>query len=257
MNRSFVILILISFFSCDNKKPLSSEQIDKTAEKPDQPTEQQYMNDRLKRYFENNRIVHSIEINNVTGDQTEIPLGTHTINWLNTENETKIKIDNDLFSLKDNVTLNVVWNRKDSVDFANNWRQIKLYKFNDKEFIGIQMTFSPCTGLGCSVDYYLIYDVTTKTRNFFGTFRTDNTVELFNFSTDAKIDYVSKTLNGDANGSTPIEFIYELYSMDKNGHFNLQTDSNGIAYQIKHTTFPNDTIQMTDKWTEHWIEKIK
>ena len=118
------------------------------------------------------------------------------------------------------------------------------------------MSFDPCTGLGCSVNYYLIYDVLTKTKNFFGTFRTDNELELFNFGNDDKLDYVSKTYNGDAHGSTPIEFIYELYSMEANGQFNGQKNSNGLTYQIKHTTFPNDTTE-ADKFEEHWIVKIK
>jgi len=111
-------------------------------------------------------------------------------------------------------------------------------------------------GIGCSVDYYLMYDVSTKAKNFFGTFRTDNEMELFNFSNDDKIDYVSKTHNGDAHGSTPIEFIYELYSIETNGQFKEQKNNSGLTYQIKHITYPNDTTK-TDELTERWITKIK
>ena len=79
---------------------------------------------------------------------------------------------------------------------------------------------------------------------------------IFDFSNDNKVDYISKTFRGDAHGSTPMEFIYELYSMDTNGHFKEQKDNGGLTYQINHTTFPNDTTK-TDKLTEHWITKIK
>jgi methionine-R-sulfoxide reductase len=53
------------------------------------------------------------------------------------------------------------------------------------------MSFAPCVGLGCSVDFFLIYDVKTKTKNFFGTFRTDRELELFNYGNDEKIDFVA------------------------------------------------------------------
>jgi hypothetical protein len=196
------------------------------------------------------------DTNNTEGNQTDIQLANHKIKWFDKDDETKIKIDNDLFTLKDKVTLNNVSYGKVSVDFSNNWDEIKLFKHNNREYIGIRMSFTPCVGLGCSVDFFLIYDVKTKTKNFFGTFRTDRELELFNYGNDEKIDFVAKTHNGSANGSTPIERIYELYSMDTNGQFKVQKDSSGLTYQIKHTFFPNDTTK-ADKLTEHWITKIK
>jgi len=258
MNRILTILILTILVSCENKKPNSSttQPSEKLVTKAEMLEIETNINDKLKRHFELYRIKPSIEINNTEGNQTDIQLANHKIKWFDKDDETKIKIDNDLFTLKDKVTLNIVHYGKDSVDFTNNWDEIKLFRNNDREYIGIRMSFSPCTGLGCSVDYFLIYDVKTKTKNFFGTFRTDNELELFNFSNDDKIDFVAKTFNGDAHGSTPIEFIYELYSMDTNGQFKEQKDKGGLTYQIKHTTFPNDTTKTDELW-EHWIAKIK
>jgi hypothetical protein len=258
MNRLLTIIILTILVSCDNKKPNSGtfHQTEKPVTKIEILETETDINNKLKQHFELYRIKPSIEINNTEGNQTDIQLANHNIKWFDKEDETKIKIDNDLFTLKDKVTLNIVHYEKDSVDFANNWNEIKLFKQNDREYIGIRMSFAPCTGLGCSVDYFLIYDVKTKAKNFFGTFRTDNELELYNFNNDDKIDYVAKTFNGDAHGLTPIEFIYELYSMGTNGQFKEQTDNNGLTYQIKHTTFPNDTTK-TDELTEHWITKIK
>lgn len=250
--------MLTILVSCDNKKPNSgtTQPIEKLLTKTEILEIETNINDKLNRHFELYRIKPSIQINNTEGNQTVIQLANHKIKWFDKDDETKIKIDNDLFTLKDQATLNIVHYGKDTVDFANNWDEIKLYKHNDKEYIGIRMSFAPCTGLGCSVEYFLIYDVETKTKNFFGTFRTDDELELFDFSNDDKVDYVSKTYSGDAHGSTPIEFIYELYSMDPKGHFREQKDSNGLTYQIKHITFPSDTTK-TDELTERWITKLK
>jgi hypothetical protein len=258
MNKLWIIIILTISVSCDNKKTNSAtiQQTEKQLTKAEFLVIETAILDKLKQHFEAHKIKPSVQINNTEGNQTDIQLANHKIKWFDKDDETKIKIDNDLFTLKDKVTLNNVNYGKDSVDFSNNWDEIKLYKHNDREYIGIRMSFAPCVGLGCSVDFFLIYDVKTKTKNFFGTYRTDRELELFNYGNDDKIDFVAKTHNGSANGSTPIERIYELYSMDTNGQFKVQKDSSGLTYQIKHTFFPNDTTK-TDKLTEHWITKIK
>jgi hypothetical protein len=258
MNKLWIIIILTISVSCDNKKTNSAtiQQTEKQLTKAEFLVIETAILDKLKQHFEAHKIKPSVQINNTEGNQTDIQLANHKIKWFDKDDETKIKIDNDLFTLKDKVTLNNVSYGKDSVDFSNNWDEIKLFKHNDREYIGIRMSFAPCVGLGCSVDFFLIYDVKTKTKNFFGTFRTDRELELFNYGNDEKIDFVAKTHNGSANGSTPIEYIYELYSMDTNGQFKVQKDSSGLTYQIKHTFFPNDTTK-TDKLTEHWITKIK
>ena len=258
MNKLWIIIILTISVSCDNKKPNSAtiQQTEKHLTKAEFLVIETAILDKLKQHFEDHKIKPSVQINNTEGNQTDIQLANHKIKWFDKDDETKIKIDNDLFTLKDKVTLNNVSYGKDSVDFSNNWDEIKLFKHKDREYIGIRMSFAPCVGLGCSVDFFLIYDVKTKTKNFFGTFRTDRELELFNYGNDDKIDFVAKTHNGSAHGSTPIERIYELYSMDTNGQFKVQKDAGGLTYQIKHTAFPNDTTK-TDKLTEHWITKIK
>ena len=257
MTRLSIILLLTILVSC-NQKESNSKTIHETKKlvKSTEKNDNENSKDRLKRHFDLNRITPWIEINNTEENQVDIQLSNHKIKWLTSDNETKIKIDNDLFTLKDKTTLNIVHYGKDAVDFVNNWDEIKLYKHNNREYIGIRMSFSPCTGLGCSFDYFLIYDVKTKYKNFFGTFRTDRELELFDFSNDNKIDYVAKTFNGDAHDTTPIEFIYQLYSMDTDGKFRELKDKNGLKYQIQHTTFPNDAT-IKDKLTEHWIKKIK
>ena len=255
MNKFLTILLMTTLASCADKKPN-----DTTAQKTDKIetkiVENENIDTRLKNHFQFYSIKPTIEINNIKGNQTNIQLANHKIKWFNTDDETKIKIDNDLFTLKDKVTLNIVHYGKDTVDFANNWDEIKLFIHNEREYIGIRMSFAPCTGLGCSVNYFLIYDVETKSKNFFGTFRVNDELELFDFRNDSSIDYVSKTFNGDVHGSTPIEFLYELFSLGKNGQFKELKDNSGLTYQIKHTTFSNDTTKADELW-EHWITKIK
>lgn len=212
--------------------------------------------DDFDEYFEKHELKPVLIVNNADNNKVTIQLSKHKITWIDSENETKIKINNDLFSLRDKVTINTVWDEnKDSVDFANNWDEVKLYNFKGREFIGIRMSFYPCTGLGCSVSYFLIYDPQTKTKNFFGTFRTDDRLALYDFKNDDKLDYLSKTFNGDAHGSTPMEFIYELYSMENNGRFVLQKNVAGQAYQVKHINYPNDTAKR-DTIEQMWFEEI-
>lgn len=251
MNRLIAFLILATFASCKDKTESKVTNIKTQSNKMSS-----FDRAKLDYYFDLYEVNPSIAVYNNEGNQTEVQLAKHAIKWLNTDDETKIKIDNDLFTLKDKATINIVWDNNDSVDFANNWDEMKLYKIKDRELIGIRMSFEPCTGLGCSVNYFLIYDLRTKTKNYFGTFRTDNKLALYNFNNDDKLDYLSKTFNGDAHGSTPMEFIYELYSMEENGHFVQQQNGSGQAYQIRQTTFPNDTTK-SETFEQRWITEIK
>lgn len=261
MNRIFILLILTLSVSCKNNKTENSSSTSRkilSAKSAEEVNPEPTIEDRIKIHFELNRITPSIIINNTENNQTEIQLSNHKIKWLNTDNETKIRIDNDLFTLKDKVTLNKVREDKDSVDFVNNWDEIKLYKHNDKEYIGIRMSFVPCTGLACSVNYYLIYDVKTKTKNFFGTFRTENELELFDFLNDDKIDYVSKTYIEQSDGVTEeIINLYELYSKEISGKFNLQVDSQNKPYFIKRTFNVETDKEIEEKFEQHWITKVK
>ncbi len=261
MRSKFLIALLLTVSSSCNYNQPNPKQDEKTAtELQGKSLNETPVYDRLKNHFDLYRITPSIIINNTQGNQTDIQLGNYKIKWINNEDETKIKIDNDLFTLKDKETLNVVngivRNKKDAVDFANNWDEVRLYKYNEDEYIGIRMPSYPCVGLGCSVHYFLIYDTKTKTKNFFGTFRVDNELELFNFSNDDKIDYVSKTYNADIHNAETIEIVYQLYSIDTDGKFREQKDENGLTYQIKHTTFPTQPAKF-EELIENWVVDIK
>ena len=252
MTRNTLFLLLIILTSCDSNKE------NKTAKgKTIESDSSSRRTEALDEYFMDHEIKPAMIAYNINNDQTEVQLSAHKIKWIDREDETKVKIDDDLFTLKDKVTLNMVWDdMKDSVDFANNWDEMKLYSFDGREIIGMRMSFHPCTGLGCSVDYFILYDVKTKARNFFGQFRTNRKLALYNFRNDNNIDFVSKTFIGDPHGSTPVEFIYELFSIDRNGRFVQQKDTREQTYFIKHTTFPNDTAK-NDVFEQRWVTQIR
>lgn len=122
------------------------------------------------------------------------------------------------------------------------------------------MSFYPCTGLGCSVDYFLFYDLRHKTKNYFGTFRADNELKLFHFNNDERysIDYLSKSYYDltDSSGDKR-EIVYELFSLSDKGKFILQKDNQGMPYFIKHRFAAEDTTSFEETWQKRWFEKIK
>ena len=247
MTRILVVISIFLVTACNNSKT------EKGVIQARSIINKNSIKERLENYFYDYEIEPSIIINNTDGNQTYIELGKHKIRWLDTENETKIKIDNDLFTLKDKATLNTVWDNKDSIDFINNWDEIKLFKHSQREYIGIRMQFKPCTGLACSVDYFLIYDLTNKAKNFFGHFKGDRKMSLFSFN--GNLSYVSRTYKDSERGFR-IDFIYQLFTLNESGKFSETKNSNGVTYQIKHTTFPDDTIK-SEILEQNWIQQIK
>ncbi|TRX00203.1 hypothetical protein [Flavobacterium gawalongense] len=92
-------------------------------------------------------------------------------------------------------------------------------------------------------------------KNFFGTFRTENKLELFDFNNNDKIDYVSKTYIDDV--AEEIVNLYELYSMGINGKFNFQVDNQNKPYFIKRTFNSETDKEIKEKFEQYWITKIK
>jgi hypothetical protein len=250
---ALVILILLVLHSCttrtENKKITSpSSAVVKT------PSLERLT---LDNYFAINEITPAVIINNISRRQTTIKLKDHTIKWLDTdEQETKIKIDNDLFTLKDKITLNDVWEGQDSVDFINNWDQAALYQLDDRMLIGIRMISDPCSGIGCSASFFLIYDLQTRVKNFFGTFRSDNKLSLYRFNHDDKLYYTSKTYTESNADTLPTIITYELYAMDPDGHFLQQKNNKGQPYEIEERTLYYEPLN-TASITQNWIEEIK
>uniref|UniRef100_UPI00404951F9 hypothetical protein n=1 Tax=Flavobacterium sp. TaxID=239 RepID=UPI00404951F9 len=143
------------------------------------------------------------------------------------------------------------------MNFANNVRQIKLYE--SESLLGFVLTNEPCTGLGCSANYQLIYDLKNKTESYFGRFRTGFEFELYDFNQDSKIDFLSKTFYGrNEQMIDTTEFI--LYSQSVKGNFEEFKTEKQKRYSFKHI-YPEIYLgrnkdSILEEYEEHWIEKI-
>lgn len=210
----FIILLLIINVAAQKPVELHS---DKPPEPPKEKSKKikfkkLSVEENLKYYFRGREIKPAIIVNNIydsmlkEGDEV-INISNYKVVRTHSSKETKIKIDDDIFSLKDQKTLNVVNDNKENVDFANDWDQIKLFEFGDRKLIGISMVNNPCTGIGCRVMFYLIYDLKTKNKSFFGTYRflLDREFGLFDFGNDGTLDFLSGTYD-DGNDGKGIEF---------------------------------------------------
>lgn len=236
------------------------------------------VSERIRKYFDGEEIRPTQIVNN-TGDlgrwkskTSTIKIGDHTIEWIDkvgklTE-ESSVKIDGELITLKDKKGVNNAdEDRPISFDSVGQWDQIKLYKLYDLDVIGITMGPRSCTGLMCGVSAQLMYDVKTKQKTYFGTFRTDDETRLFRFTNENDYYYIAKNFDGDPHGDTAPQVItYELYKREPSGKFVVQKNATGEKYYIKHTiltdmefdgdkVIPNKDL-LPDKLELNWIKKI-
>ena len=166
-----------------------------------------------------------------------------------------------LFLSKVKKTLNFVQEKRtDNVDFANKWDQIKFFKFGDRELIGISMYNDPCTGIGCRVQMILIYDLKTKTANFFGTYRflLDREFGLFDFGNDGTLDFLSGTYKSESEGiSNGFYNVYEIFTFRNTGVFQLKLNRNRKPYFMKRIYKEEYYEEVDEKFEYDWIEEIK
>jgi len=268
--KLFILIFLALLTSCfaqqtkaPLKIPVSTDSIPEppaTKKKKPLPQYKESVEEKLKNYFYGREIVPSIIVNNTERDQTEIQLENNKVEWIRGDKEIKIKINDDLFSLEDKKTVNGLQseNNFESVDFANNWEQIKFYKFGDRQLIGISMGNEPCTGIGCSVAFQLIYDLKTKSKTFFGTYRIEREINLYDFKNDGTINYLGKTYIGESDGvAKEISNVYKLYSMDEKGIFKSRLNNKQKPYFIKRTFEAENYREIDNKFETNWIEEIK
>ncbi len=276
-----IILVLLSipfFVACSvqkaqvtTPKPIPTVPLPET--NPPEPPEAPKFNykppklsveDKLELYFRRTEIRPAIVFNNLYSGRREerkeeIKVSIHTVIWFHSFTETKIKINDELISLKNKKTQNNVWGEdKDNVDFADNWDQIKFFKFGDRELIGISMFSDPCTGTGCRVQMILIYDLKTKIANFFGTYRflLDREFGLFDFGNDGKLDFLSGTYESKGI-SDEFQNTYEIFTLSSAGVFQLQLNKAGKPYYMKRVYEEENYEEVDEKFEYDWIEEIK
>jgi hypothetical protein len=204
-------------------------------------------------------------------DGHSVNIGSHRVEWV-TEFDNKdvraldLRINGERIPINGEMTLNNVdEDDRQDAGWANDWWKIRLYKLHDRELIGIEMTQRSCTGLSCSVGIQLLYDLKTKKRNYFGTFRTDSEIRLFRFG--GKNDYFYVSRSCDCLNATGENIVtYNLYRMRPDGEFRIENAPKGKPYFIRHSFYPAETEPYTgrvippkepDKLEHNWIRPIK
>lgn len=266
----FLFLTFLASVSCSTlPQETKAEAADQTCE----PS----IDERLRRHFERfeerpTQIINNTEF--ASSRATNIRIGEHKIEWIGTIDKkevgyAEVQINGDLIKFDGLESINnIEGNEKIDVNWVNSWHQIRLYKLGDRDLITIEMGQHRCTGLGCGVSVQLIYDLKTKTKNFFGTYRTDSQARLFRFSGELTPFFVTKNFTGDPHGVTsPAITTYELYKLQPNGQFQIQRSSDGKQYFIRHTVFPDreiegDTVKqkkllVPDTLEQNWIMPIE
>ena len=233
-----VLAVLISCISATNKTDNSTEKVD--------------YGQLIKEYLKAKTIEPTWVIDDV--DKNELELLKHKISWVELEKGLEITVNEHIITTSDKVTSNAVRESGvDSVNFANHLQQVSLYE--TESLIGFVLTSSPCTGLGCGVNYQIIYDLKTGKQTYFGRFRTGFEFQLYNFNSDGRPDYLSKTFYGrNTQGIDTTEYV--LYSQTKNGDFEVFGTGEQKKFCFKHIYTEFQQNLDNEKLEENWIERI-
>ena len=244
--------ILIAFFALVSCREPQNVSITKSSELK---SEAVLAPDTIERQWESAERTPSIIINNIDFDENRFNLGDHLIEWIDNGDKRRIKINGNIIELEKEVTLNKVTHADvDSLNFSNNWQQARLYKYHDnglRDLILVTMISNPCTGLGCSVEYVMIYDAHTKTANFFGSFRGNKVAELYHFGNNG-LYYMSQTFDGPYHGESPVIITKNLYRMDSSGTFSIAKDAQGEPYYTKKKLY-NEGSKLVEEFEMSWI----
>ncbi|GGA87154.1 hypothetical protein GCM10008015_29760 [Flavobacterium palustre] len=165
------------------------------------------------------------------------------IKTIKNKNHFQIKINGNKIETDKYLTLNDVWNKKDSINYANQISQVKYYK--PLNLLILQLDFYPCTGLGCAVNYQLIYDLSSKKTYPFGRFRTGFDMNLYKFKND--IYYLSKSFYG-RNAQLKDTIIYNLYKIKPKSI--PQRDEKYFAK----FTYEDENYENETSFTRKWIQ---
>ena len=213
---------------------------------------------KLKYYLYGREIKPAVIVNNIEHNQKLINLENIKIKWIRSEKEIKVSINGDILALKDKSSINNVDDSGRTLgNIVDNWNEIKLFKINDRKLIGINMGSEFCTGLMCSYSFYLIYDLKTKSSNFFGDFRTGIEMKLYDFENNGTIDFLSTTNDFTNTPRLETKHTYNFYTLDEKGTFRLQKDNSQNPYFIKRVFSSNNESEIEHKFEQHWIEEIK
>ena len=280
MNKLLALISITIFISCNkqcdnlektpNQKNIIKTKVSKTETNDSQKVQIQFDSTINRTEIQSNNIEYGVLVEEYlktksieptivfnNDGRSEINLLKHRISWRQNKDEIGIKIiiDGHIINTKDRVTLNNVWGTGiDSINFANSIQQVKIYE--EDSLIGFVLTYEPCSGLGCGVNYQLIYCFKTKQLSCFGRFRTGFEFELYNFNSDNLPDYLSKTFYGRNNAQMIDTTLFVMYSQTKYGNFKEFKTNNQKGYWFKRIYSEFGVESINEKFEENWIGKI-
>lgn len=223
------------------------------------------VNEGLEEYFARAEIKpHMIVNNREPGVDQPEALGKHRVKWIHSDDSnSKIDINGDVIALKGKLSLNHLRASDNDggreVNFANEWDQVRLYNFGGRELLGISMFYHPCTGIGCGVEFVLIYDLKTKNATFFGSYRDFTGFKLFDLGNDGTIDFLSSTYS-ELTPADPSVIVrrFNAYTMDENtDKFTVRKDAKGVPYFLKRVYEEYGDTELDKKFEMNWFEKIR
>ena len=198
-------------------------------------------------------------------------MGGYKVEWNNaiTKNyvRSSVRVDGELITLSDKFTANYPDGEPIKLDFVGRWDQIKLYELDDQAVLAISMTAQQCTGLMCSLGAQFWYDLKSKQKTFFGTYRTSPDVNLYRFPKDERLYTISAAFDGNPHGVTGASTVtYSLYELSQDGTFSIRKDRSAKNYFIRHTIFPDNELsganvrkrkhQKFDCLEHNWLEPL-
>ena len=200
-----------------------------------------------------NKTIEPTVVYNCDGRES-FTLTDHQFSWEKLDKGIKIWIDGHLIETSKMITANPVWGHNvDSVNFADFLQQVKIYQYDS--LIGFVLSRIPCSGLGCGVNYQIIYDIKSKQSTYFGRFRTGFEFQLYNFNDDDYPDYLSKTFYGrNQSGIDTTEFV--MYSLTSEGKFIQYSTDEQKKYWFKHIYSEFQLDLNNEGFEENWIEPI-
>jgi len=143
-------------------------------------------------------------------ENKEIRFEDFIISFSELNDSLKIYINKDTLNVHKLITQNIVEDEKQQVDYANSLLEVNHYK--ELNILMFLVHFYPCTGLGCGVNYQIIYHTKSNKMFAFGRFRTGFEMELYNYDSNLPC-FLSKSYDG--RNIEGIEKIsYELFPLD-------------------------------------------
>ena len=156
----------------------------------------------------------------------------------------ELYINNDTIVVHKLMTQNNVEDDIQQVDYANALLEVNYYK--NLNILMFLVHFYPCTGLGCGVNYQIIYDLKTKKTFAFGRFRTGFEMELYSYVSNIPY-YLSKSYDG-RNIEGIEKITYELFPIEFSKD-HLQPVKNVYARSI-YQEFKDEIISFEKQWLD-------